>query len=246
MQHDLSPISKQPTDNSDTGQTTAPAPSHELEHAPTLTPEVLEEKDNREIESIVQLLLERGESVIPGTQIIESLSDDDKVYDVTHFYGVETRLPAGVARFTVRAWRSMFNDEYRARITAMREKSGLSPDSHEAFFAEQNTTGFLVISSWNDEVDGKPRKVEETLNYMLPSNRNIEVVMRTKSGVIPPGVPEALISPFVTPIKLTGEPIPLEAAQSEGNATREAFRDTPDDDTLLARTLGKLGIRRKS
>jgi hypothetical protein len=243
MQHNLFPVSKPAPHDSHPGQV---APSQELEHAAPLTPEVLDREENQEIENIARLLLERGEAVTPGTQIIESPTDDTKLYDVTHFYGVETRLPEGVARYTVRAWRSTFNDEYRARITAMREKAGLSPDSHEFFFAEQNTTGILVVSSWNDEVDGKPRKIEQTLNYMRPSSGSAEAILRTTSDAVPVGIPEALISPFVTPIKLTGELIPLEDARLEGSATREAFEDTPDNDTFLTRALGKLGVRRKS
>lgn len=237
MSHDFLPTTKQPGD--------VPAPSHELERVAPTTPDTLEGgEDNPEVANIMQLLLERGEAVTPGTQVIESpFGEDEKLYDVTRFYGVETRLPEGIARYTVRAYKTKFTDEHRAMISAMREKAGLSPDSHEDFFDEQNSTGILVVSSWNDEANGEPRKIEATLNYSQP-NGGTGMAMRTMSETIPPNVPEALISPFVTPIKLAGEPLSLEDAREEGNATRKNFESTPED-TPLRRALGRFGIRRR-
>ena len=243
MSHDLLATNPRPEHKPEIEATTS---SSELEPTTIPMPEVLDE-EGKEIESIARLLLERGEAVEPGTQIIPSPYEEDKVLDVTHYYGVITRLPGGDARYTVRAWRSKPSDESRSQTVAQREKLGLSPDSHDAFFAEQATEGITVVSSWNDELDGKPRKIEETLTYTRPSGHNgTETIMRTRSEAFPADAPESLVGPFVNPTKLSGEPLPLEDAQSEGSSTRETVVGSPRGRSFLGRAMAKVGIRRSS
>lgn len=240
MQHDLVPTSNE---KEQPGANREIAPSTALESSFS-APEVIDGEESKAMESIAHLLLEHGQAVESGTHVIPSPYEGDKVLDVTHYYGVETRLPSGDARYTIRAWRSRLTDEYRARIIVERERLGLSPDSHDEFFAEQQATGILVVSSWTDEVDGQPRKIEETLNFTR-TNAGTESFMRTKNDVFPSEAPESLVGPYVTEIKLTGEPLSLEAAKSEGDATREAIvGDTPNT-TRFSRALGKIGIRRR-
>lgn len=243
MRRDLLAPTELSTRNSDSEPTPPPTLSHELERASSSSPEVLNGEDNAEVLNVMQLLLERGVTVEPGTQVIESPFGDDMLYDVTHFYGVETRLPEGVARYTVRGWRRTFSDEYRADLVGKREGLGLPPDSHEAFLEGEGAAGILVVSSWTDEVDGQPRKVENTLSYIHPNN-GVPTAIHTENGIDNRDIPESLISPLVTPTKLSGELITLEDARSEGDVTRKEF-EGDHDETFVKRALGKLGLRRR-
>ncbi|HSW77764.1 MAG TPA: hypothetical protein VLG36_03125 [Candidatus Chromulinivoraceae bacterium] len=240
MKRDFLPTTEQPNHNPGSDR----VPSHELERAKLHS---LETEDgvesNPEVVNIMQLLLERGATVEPGTQIIESPFDDDMLYDVTHFYGVETELPQGTARYTVRAWERTFSDEDRVRIIGTRDRLGLPSDSHEEFLRTQGAKGILVVSSLTDKADGNLRKSERTLSY-VQHETGVPAIIHTESGEFNPNIPESLTNLLVTPEKLSGDPITLEDARLEGDITRKEFKGDPED-TFVKRALGKIGIRRR-
>lgn len=184
-------------------------PSNELELAQSSPIELSSDPD---LAGIAQTLQERGVEVAPGTEIIKS--PFGMLYDTTRFYGVETSLVTGeVARYTIRAWKRVLSDKHLAARDEFERRAGLGSESREEFLREMGVTGILVVATWSGEVDGKPREVENVLNYQRQDVSGIERVIRARNGVIDPTMPESLISPFVTPVKLSGRPLTIEDAE---------------------------------